>query len=218
MTLPSLPKSSRIRLERYFNESAFYINWDSLLRNARVYISEYARMLDSDYKTALGIATVFENQVLEKKNHGVISSLLFLKQAFDAINQIGADSLDLYREAALAIALHNSPIWRPLTTAMTRPIDFFKHPMQYLLMYCDFAQEWGRTVHRGIDVGRRAKLVDVVFKNGSIMASIDNPSASVVDIGRFVGDIKDSWVCQFGTSADQVMFKLNYKGKGIFPL
>ena len=67
-----------------------------------------------------------------KPDHGIISALLLVGE-----NQFDRDDI---LPCASAIALHN----KLLVTKNIEKITFEKHPLAFLLVYCDLIHEWGR--------------------------------------------------------------------------
>ncbi|MEW6455787.1 MAG: hypothetical protein AB1410_03615, partial [Acidobacteriota bacterium] len=146
-------------LRKYFSLD-YHISWDSFIKDPQYdrFIRDYAKMLSQNEEDRGNISHFFRTEILDNHDHGVISSLLFLKE-------IPKDTLDrdIYREAALAMALHNFPVWGKLPESLgkRKKINFFDYPIEYLLMYCDFIQEWGRIFHRREKLNYNAKLKDL---------------------------------------------------------
>lgn len=143
---------------------------------------EYQRAFNLLYRGLVRIHTdippeqlpIVENRImrylLEKKDHGILSAVLFLN-SFKTKNK---DSHTI-RLAADAILWHND-LWffekknedqeekehtkqiEPLITAM---MEFGKNPLCNLLAFCDTAQEWGRHESNEYERMFEVKLVDL---------------------------------------------------------
>lgn len=96
----------------------------------------------------------FLSQLLQKRNHGLISSLILL----DRIQNSVVNSEDPYyidttfsstvMPAALAIALHDKSIFSngifSNNLVKNNCINFSSDPLTFTLIFCDTLQEWGR--------------------------------------------------------------------------
>ena len=110
----------------------------------------------------------FYQQIVDKKNHGMMSSVSLLKTIlFTSDNEDVSNITKIEKKcgnfekflknalcpSALAIALHDSNIWKGEYTyhkkikkvaTFIKNIKFIDDPLSFLLIFCDTIQEWGR--------------------------------------------------------------------------
>jgi hypothetical protein len=110
----------------------------------------------------------FYQQITDKKNHGVMSSISLLKVIlFTSDDEDIPNKIKIERKigdfprflketlvpSALAIALHDSEIWKgeyvikdkiQKVPNFIKNINFVDNPLTFLLIFCDTIQEWGR--------------------------------------------------------------------------
>jgi hypothetical protein len=89
-----------------------------------------------------------------KQDHGVISALLLMKQLLrynieeanerdTSAGMKNASTVEVYL-AALAISMHTAYVFHELQEGSSTKLSFESFPLEFLLVYCDTAQEWGR--------------------------------------------------------------------------
>jgi len=149
-------------------------------------------------------------QALEdNQDHGVLGAILLInlymkiiKDNYDGNhNEVSSRIVELYL-AALAISMHNSCTYKTLKeSAEKRYISFDSFPLEFLLMYCDTAQEWGRK-----------KEIDKVFYDAPVLESIDiKPLQSESEKNGNNGykNNMEEESCEYSVS--EIMCKLKYK-------
>ena len=92
-------------------------------------------------------------QILEKHDHGVLSSLSILNFGWRE------EDLEYVYDAALSVALHN--YWKNPDITQGE-LAFSSYPLAFLLTYCDTAQEWGRA--QAEPHNKNLRLVDTSVK------------------------------------------------------
>ncbi len=94
--------------------------------------------------------------------HGVMGALNLISSS----QQMDRSKLatDIY-PAALAISLHNSPLWSELLERELFPVSAKKFPLVFLLLLCDNIEEWGREMRfiEGKEKGPNALIYDLSF-------------------------------------------------------
>lgn len=74
-------------------------------------------------------------------DHGVMGALYLIQSAQRMSRRTLATSI---YPAALAISVHNSPLWPELLSTELFPVPAKKFPLAFLLFLCDNIEEWGR--------------------------------------------------------------------------
>lgn len=164
-----------------------YINWNHILSDRFGYANHLKNLCDIFTSTEEQTLTNQQEllgryfQSIEfNQDHGVFSSLLLMEQLIPHIEnelQIGKINehdaklaeVEIYL-AALAISIHNPYIFIPLKEGVNPKLSFESFPLEFLLVYCDTAQEWGR----------KKRINGSVF-DGPILKGIDlieSPSSS----------------------------------------
>lgn len=126
------------------------------------------------------LAQFFYKYIIEKKNHGILSSISLLEKIQspeykDKIirtikisgNRVSFQNIldSIFIPSALAIALHDEKVWQELKKDGTLPIlKFDDDPLSFLLIFCDNIQEWGRPSQSQIDEKRWKKFYLKDFK------------------------------------------------------
>jgi len=145
-------------------------------------ISELHRAHEGKYIEANWLADkkelvlFFYREITEKKNHCILSSVSLLRLvqtlSFNEKNTVrkrisnDKDEFDdilkkVFVPAALAIALHDKEVWQELRKESDKDnppkildnMEFEKHPLSFLLIFCDNIQEWGRPSKSRADKG-----------------------------------------------------------------
>lgn len=136
----------------------------------------------------------------DSQDHGVLSAILLINLFMKTIDDSyigdhkakGKRIVELYL-AALAISMHNSCTYKTLKESTKRGyISFDSFPLEFVLMYCDTAQEWGRK-----------KEVDKVFYDAPVLSSIE---INLVE----QEDKEQGKSCRYGAS--KIMCQLKYEG------
>jgi hypothetical protein len=110
----------------------------------------------------------FYQQIVDKKNHGVMSSISLLKTILFTSDKEDVPNISKIEKkcgdfdkflknslcpSALSIALHDSNIWKgeyvcenkiKKVPTFIKNIKFIDDPLSFLLIFCDTIQEWGR--------------------------------------------------------------------------
>jgi hypothetical protein len=117
----------------------------------------------SPHTTNENLRRFFLNKIVEERNHGLLSSLALLKKS-ETEKKIDKDTTEkIIYPAAVGIAIHDEGVWQPfrgrkpswrkkspkweqdfMKLNYLNHLDFSIHPLSFLLIYCDTAQEFGR--------------------------------------------------------------------------
>lgn len=100
-----------------------------------------------------------------KPDHGIVSALLLIGE-----NQFDMDDI---LPCASAIALHNNLIKKKNVENIT----FEKHPLAFLLIYCDLLHEWGREIF--IKERRYPDLLDLFIRRSDDTSKIDKNNDTI---------------------------------------
>lgn len=107
----------------------------------------------------------FIQAILGKNDHAVLSALYLI----DQYESLHGDQKNHVKEvefylAALAISIHNG-IYKYLMMGQEYQLSFESFPLEFLLIYCDLIQEWGRT--------KRTKAKIFSSKDSPILEKLD---------------------------------------------
>jgi hypothetical protein len=162
---------------------------------------------NSRHKTYTNKTELLKNYIQaieDNQDHGVLGAILLInlymkiiKDNYDGChNVVSSRIVELYL-AALAISMHNSCTYKTLKeSSEKRYISFDSFPLEFLLMYCDTAQEWGRK-----------KEVDKVFYDAPVLESIKIDLIDQVDSASNEAGKPESQ--KYGAS--KIMCKLKYE-------
>lgn len=106
------------------------------------------------------VTIFFYEQVINKRNHGLLSALSLLK-LFENSKKRNKTKRTVQVQASVAIALHDYDIWGAFSNVgiaaaqekwysdfakkkFLGNLAFSKYPLVFLLIFCDTVQEWGR--------------------------------------------------------------------------
>lgn len=133
-----------------------------------------------DYK----IRGLFISKLIEKRNHGLISSLIlldrienseFVKEIHDYKNTIFSS---IVVPAGLSIALHDKEIFSNIGES----VDFSKDPLTFMLIYCDTLQEWGRPISSlTSDLSETPQLTEYHVKDDEVSATLTYSLINKID-------------------------------------
>ncbi len=182
-------------LKYYITE--FYLDWNSFWKRSHSFVSRLAKLLTKEDEKKVKIEELFINEITKRQNHGVIASVQFMEEYLEYTLHAPEDKKMniIYLESALSIALHNWPVWKPLSDVLGDKITFYKHPLQYLLMYNDFVQEWGREVHREVIYSNEEpKLVyiDSPDSGHGVVTKVLNKEINHELLGKQINSVKKS--------------------------
>ena len=196
-----------------------HIDWGSILsskKNKASYIdtiTELTRFFVSQDENKLTNKTeLLKNYIQaieDNQDHGVLSAILLINLYMKTIegNYIGDHGstskriVEIYL-AALAISMHNSCTYKTLKEDTNIGyICFESFPLEFLLMYCDTAQEWGRK-----------KEVDKVFYDAPVLESITVDIPNGKEINKEPGIISNNEHDKGKNKITQIICKLKYEG------
>lgn len=171
----------------------------------------------------------FYEQVVKRRNHGLLSALSLLKLFENKRSQVLDHSALV--QAAVAIAIHDFDVWRALLGGKggqddpwycnfaqkkyLRNLQFSKDPLPFLLIFCDTVQEWGR-------VGKNYKkseplLEDIAIDSAEILVSIsvkddqfyDEKEREIKGVKKFLKDprFKIELISRKGGQKNQIEMK-----------
>lgn len=196
-----------------------YIDWGNILsskKNKVSYIdsiSELTRFFTSqDELKQTSKTELLKNYIQaieDNQDHGVLSAILLINLFNKTIegNYIGNHEIKSKRIveiylAALAISMHNSCIYKTLKEdANIGYISFESFPLEFLLMYCDTAQEWGRK-----------KEVDKVFYDAPVLESIIVDIVNEKESNEKTNATNDNAQNKTDVKKSKIMCKLKYNG------
>jgi hypothetical protein len=171
--------------DNLLTEIPVHIDWGMILssnKNKVSYIdtmNELTKFFTSpDEKKSPNKTELLKNYIQaieDNQDHGVLGAILLINlfkkiikdnyeenRDEESRNEGNARLVELYL-ASLAISMHNSCTYKSLKESADKGyICFESFPLEFLLMYCDTAQEWGRK-----------KEVDKVFYDAPFLESID---------------------------------------------
>lgn len=111
----------------------------------------------------------FNEQLLEKHDHGALGSLSMLNFGWSKTD------LECAYGAALSVLLHN--YWKNRDETIGQ-LPFSSYPLAFLLTYCDTIQEWGRAqtdslneLHRLVDPSTKFGIVEVDSQHTAVVLS-----------------------------------------------
>lgn len=123
-------------------------NWEQLLtRSSKFpnYLNQFVNFFDSGVGTKQDILNRqnilrrnYLDSIIKSHDHGVLSALLLTEYTKDSKEKRFYE----YMCAALAISLHNEPVFKDFTEK--NKVLFESFPIAFLLAYCDTAQAFGR--------------------------------------------------------------------------
>lgn len=147
--------------------------------------------------------------ILEKNDHAIFSAL-YLIELYENLPDNQKDTItevEFYL-AALAIAIHNG-IYKHLMMGEKFQLSFESFPLEFLLIYCDLVQEWGRTVktNEGFDATNSPILEKLIINDKKVLCILFYPTSihpSKEELKNYTKDIKAHLCskCRFG-----VMYK-----------
>ncbi len=196
-----------------------HIDWGSILsskKNKASYIdtiTELTRFFvsqDEDKRTnKTELLKNYIQAIEDNQDHGVLSAILLINLFMKTIegNYIGDHGstskriVEIYL-AALAISMHNSCTYKTLKEDTNIGyICFESFPLEFLLMYCDTAQEWGRK-----------KEVDKVFYDAPVLESItvDIPNGKEINEKANITGHNEHGKGNYKIT--QIICKLKYEG------
>lgn len=196
-----------------------HIDWGSILsgkKNKASYIDTITELtrffVSQDENKQTNKTELLKNYIQaieDNQDHGVLSAILLINLFMKTIegNYIGDHGstskrvVEIYL-AALAISMHNSCTYKTLKEDTNIGyICFESFPLEFLLMYCDTAQEWGRK-----------KEVDKVFYDAPVLESItvDIPNGKEINKGKNItGNNEHN---KGNNKITQIICKLRYEG------
>lgn len=179
---------------------SIYINWSELFSEDLNYAPNLIKMSHMFQSASDGAMTNTQDllsrcfQSIEfKQDHGVISALLLMEQLLPFIHnqkkQYTSDTarneanntavLEVYL-AALTISMHNPYIFKGLKEGKSCMLSFESFPLEFLLVYCDTVQEWGRRKKK-IDGGSYyddPTLTCLTLKGEAICCALEYPTGN----------------------------------------
>lgn len=150
-----------------------------------------------------GVTNFFFEEAVTERNHGLLSALSMLKLLENSNGK--KISREGQIQVAVAIALHDYNIWAAFANLKDgnlplwyenfakeehlKNLEFIKHPLVFLLIFCDTVQEWGR-------VGKnyqesKPRLEDVVIEPTKVKVALSLKDDADVSYGQ-----KDSEIGQ----------------------
>jgi hypothetical protein len=119
-------------------------------------------------------------------DHGVMGALNLISSSQQMDRRTLAT--DIY-PAALAISLHNSPLWFELLGRGLFPVSAKRFPLVFLLLLCDNIEEWGREM-RFLEVEGKspnALIYDLTFDShiANFNLWVDEPARAMIIRNRY---------------------------------
>ena len=119
-------------------------------------------------------------------DHGVMGALQLISPGTQINRRILATGI---YPAALAISLHNSPLWPELLEARLFPVSAKRFPLIFLLSLCDNITEWGREKRIGTTMvgGPNALVSSLSFSPFIVNIDlwVDEPARGMIVKNRF---------------------------------
>ena len=165
--------------EQLFAEIPVHVEWGRILSDkhgSTSYIDSLRKMTDffesQNTFSQTNKTELFRNYIQalqDNQDHGLISAILLINLFIPAIHKkYNNNNEDQNKRAAevylsaLSISMHNDCVFGTLKESPeNRYISFENFPFEFLLMYCDTIQEWGRK-----------KEIDKVFYDAPILEKI----------------------------------------------
>ncbi len=166
--------------EQLFTEIPIHIDWGNILsgKNSKTNYIDTLSKISAFFESPQGPdrtnkIELFKNYIQalqDSQDHGLLSSILLVNLFMPIIDQeynsnyheSNKRTVEIYL-SALAISLHNECAFNALKESPDRnTISFESFPLEFLLMYCDTAQEWGRK-----------KEVNKVFYDAPVLSRIE---------------------------------------------
>lgn len=143
---PSEEQSTQSLLPMEFNWGALFGRRYNLYHLERIadtichyYSANNPNGLD-DQKIRAELVVALAERVAKNPDHGVFSSLIIQNFLRGRLLDEEVDPV------AVAVALHNRAVNRPVRKPLSGLLTFEHDPLSFLLMFCDTAQEWGRSI------------------------------------------------------------------------
>lgn len=163
---------------------------------------------EKEFTSSRELLSKYFQVVNSKQDHGVLSALLLIKAVLS--NKDPIRDAEPYL-AGLAISIHNESVFNYLKVGTSFNVPFEEFPIEFLLAYCDTAQEWGRKRRKRNDLssGEEVTFKSIKLKDKVIVTELDY-SYSCLSPGELV-----KWALERADrfSSNDPCFKIVYKFK-----
>jgi len=143
-----------------FNWGALFArryHWYHMERIADLICSYYGQADAAQRASArTNLLVALATHVADQPDHGLFSALVL--QNFLRMN-VPDDEVD---SAVVSVALHSRNVSSAVRDVIGRPLTFREDPLSFMLMFCDTAQEWGRS-EAAIDDAKRTVSEQALF-------------------------------------------------------